>query len=393
MPPFPRLLDSLGSSDKSYERKIKIIMLQSQLQSIVEKFAVSATVSTIRPLGSGLINDTYLVVTEEKDQPDYVLQRINHEVFPDVDMVMRNIAIVTRHIRERLIAQGETDLRHHVLEFLPTVEDANRLYAEVDGHYWRLMVFIDHAVTKQEVNPENAHAAGQSFGHFQAMLADVPCQLGETIKDFHNMEFRIEQLKQACVEDRAGRFDEPAVQELLEQLGNRAEAMTEAERLGREGKLPKRVCHCDTKVNNMLFSEDGSEVLCVIDLDTVMPSFIFSDYGDFLRTAASTAAEDEPDFSKIQFRQDVFQAFTKGYLASARSFLTPLEIQMLPYAVVLFPYMQSVRFLWDYLNGDGYWKVQYPTHNLVRAQNQFELVKRVEEAMPAIKAFINSQLN
>ena len=129
--------------------------------------------------------------------------------------------------------------------------------------------------------------------------------------------------------------------------------MTEAERLGREGKLPKRVCHCDTKVNNMLFSEDGSEVLCVIDLDTVMPSFIFSDYGDFLRTAASTAAEDEPDFS----------------------------------------YMQSVRFLWDYLNGDGYWKVQYPTHNLVRAQNQFELVKRVEEAMPAIKAFINSQLN
>ena len=191
-------------------------MLQSQLQSIVEKFAVSATVSTIRPLGSGLINDTYLVVTEEKDQPDYVLQRINHEVFPDVDMVMRNIAIVTRHIRERLIAQGETDLRHHVLEFLPTVEDANRLYAEVDGHYWRLVVFIDHAVTKQEVNPESAHAAGQSFGHFQAMLADVPCQLGETIKDFHNMEFRIEQLKQACVEDRAGRFDEPAVQELLE---------------------------------------------------------------------------------------------------------------------------------------------------------------------------------
>ena len=149
--------------------------------------------------------------------------------------------------------------------------------------------------------------------------------------------------------------------------------MTEAERLGREGKLPKRVCHCDTKVNNMLFSEDGSEVLCVIDLDTVMPSFIFSDYGDFLRTAASTAAEDEPDFSKIQFRQDVFQAFTKGYLASARSFLTPLEIQMLPC--------------------DGYWKVQYPTHNLVRAQNQFELVKRVEEAMPAIKAFFNSQLN
>ena len=390
MPPFPRLLDSLGSSDKSYERKIKIIMLQSQLQSIVEKFAVSATVSTIRPLGSGLINDTYLVVTEEKDQPDYVLQRINHEVFPDVYMVMRNIAIVTRHIRERLIAQGETDLRHHVLEFLPTVEDANRLYVEVDGHYWRLMVFIDHAVTKQEVNPESAHAAGQSFGHFQAMLADVPCQLGETIKDFHNMEFRIEQLKQACVEDRAGRFDEPAVQELLEQLGKRAEAMTEAERLGREGKLPKRVCHCDTKVNNMLFSEDGSEVLCVIDLDTVMPSFVFSDFGDFLRSGANTGLEDDKDLANVNFNMEIFKAFTKGYLESAKSFLLPVEIENLPYAAALFPYMQCVRFLADYINGDTYYKIQYPEHNLVRTKAQFKLLQSVEEHTPEMQKFIAS---
>jgi len=362
----------------------------SQLQQIVCQFAITGSVDEILPLGDGLINDTYLVKTSEDGQPDYVLQRINHKVFPDVDMVMRNISIVTSHIREKLTSLGEVDLRHKVLEFVPLTEDAEKLYTVVDGNYWRLMIFIDHAITKQEVNAESSRAAGEAFGHFQAMLADVPYELGETIKDFHNMEFRIEQLKEACIEDRAGRFDEPAVQELLEELGKRAEKMTEAERLGREGKLPKRVCHCDTKVNNMMFSEDGKEVLCVIDLDTVMPSFIFSDYGDFLRTAANTVAEDEADFSKIEFRQDIFEAFTEGYLSSARDFLTPLEIKMLPYAVELFPYMQSVRFLWDYINGDNYWKVKYPTHNLVRAQNQFELVKRIESALPEITAFIEN---
>lgn len=372
------------------EKKVK--MEQSYLQQIVSLFAITGNINEITPLGDGLINDTYLVRTAETDQPDYVLQRVNQKVFQDVDMVMRNINIVTTHIRKKLLSCGETDLRHSVLEFVPLADDGEKLYTVVDDKYWRLMVYIDHAITKQEVTPESSHAAGKAFGQFQAMLADVTANLGETIKDFHNMEFRIEQLKQACIEDVAGRFDEPAVQELLEELGKRAENMTLAERLGRKGKLPKRICHCDTKVNNMMFSEDGKKVLCVIDLDTVMPSFIFSDYGDFLRTAANTVAEDEADFSKIEFRQEIFQAFTEGYLSAARTFLTPLEIEMLPYAVVLFPYMQSVRFLWDYLNGDHYWKVKYPKHNLVRAQNQLELVKRIEEVMPELETFIENQL-
>lgn len=365
-------------------------MNESQLKNIVDAFAVTGSVAEITPLGDGLINDTYLVRTAEDDAPDYVLQRINHKVFPDVDMVMRNISVVTGHIRRKLIEAGETDLRHHVLEYIPTVADAEKLYIERDGNFWRMMVFIDHAITKTEVNVDSSRAAGEAFGRFQAMLSDVPCELDETIKDFHNMEFRIEQLKQACVENRAERFDEPAVQELLEQLGLRAEVMTRAERLAREGKLPKRVCHCDTKVNNMLFSEDGQSVLCVIDLDTVMPSFIFSDYGDFMRTAGNTVAEDEPDLERVDFRMDIFRAFTEGYISSARIFLTPLEIQMLPFAAALFPYMQSVRFLWDYLNGDVYWKVKYPTHNLVRAQNQFALVKSIESKLPEITAFVES---
>ncbi len=367
-------------------------MEQNKLLEIISQFATVGEVAEVKPLGEGLINDTYLVRTEGAEAPDYVLQRINHKVFPDVELLMENIEVVTSHIRSKLIENGEQDISHKVLEFLKLKDDANKSYIEIDGNYWRMMIFIGNTVTKQDVNAENSRAAGEAFGRFQAMLADVPQTLGETIKDFHNMEWRLKQLREACNENRSGRRDNEDVQRLLEELDARSEDMTLAERLFREGKLPKRVCHCDTKVNNMLFSADGSEVLCVIDLDTVMPSFIFSDYGDFLRTAANTVAEDEPDFSKIEFRMDIFEAFTEGYLSSARSFLTQKEIEMLPYAVKLFPYMQSVRFLWDHINGDEYWKVKYPEHNLVRAQNQFHLLRKIEEAEPQLISYISKQL-
>ena len=157
--------------------------------------------------------------------------------------------------------------------------------------------------------------------------------------------------------------------------------------MGREGILPKRVCHCDTKVNNMMF-DDQDNVLCVIDLDTVMPNFIFSDYGDFLRTGANKVAEDHPVMEEVQFDIDIFKAFTEGYLSSARSFLLPVEVENLPYATALFPYMQCVRFLWDYLNGDKYWKVKYPTHNFTRANNQLHLLLSIEKHWDEMKAFI-----
>lgn len=163
--------------------------------------------------------------------------------------------------------------------------------------------------------------------------------------------------------------------------------MCQAERMGREGILPKRVCHCDTKVNNMMFDQQDN-VLCVIDLDTVMPNFIFSDYGDFLRTGANKVAEDHQDMDAVCFDVDIFKAFTEGYLASASSFLTRVEIENLPYAVKLFPYMQCVRFLWDYLSGDKYWKCQYANHNFVRANNQLHLLLSIEKHEPEMEAFI-----
>jgi len=355
------------------------------LLSIVSHFQLKGTTGTVNPLGSGLINDTYKVTTVEADAPDYVLQRVNHAIFRDVDMLQGNIEAVTRHIRKKLEQQGEADIERKVLHFLPT--DTGKTYWHDGENYWRMMVFIPRAKTYETVNPEYSYYAGSAFGHFQAMLADIPDTLGETIPDFHNMEFRLKQLREAVAVDAAGRVKE--VRPLLDELEKRADEMCKAERLHREGRLPKRVCHCDTKVNNMMFDEDGT-VLCVIDLDTVMPSFIFSDYGDFLRSAANTGLEDDPNLTNVNFNMDIFRAFTKGYLESARSFLLPIEIENLPYAAALFPYMQCVRFLADYINGDTYYKIRYPEHNLVRAKAQFKLLQSAEEHTPEMKSFIAS---
>ena len=341
-------------------------------------------VREIKPLGSGLINDTYKVITENNN-PDYVLQRINHAIFQNVDMLQANIEAVTRHIRTKLQEKGESDIERKVLHFLPA--DNGKTYWFDGENYWRIMIFIPRAKTYETVNPEYSYYAGKAFGNFQAMLADIPDTLGETIPDFHNMEFRLKQLHDAVAADAAGRVKE--VQYYLDEIERRAEEMCKAERLYREGKLPKRVCHCDTKVNNMMFDEDGS-VLCVIDLDTVMPSFIFSDYGDFLRSAANTGLEDDKNLDNVNFNMEIFKAFTKGYLESAKSFLLPIEIENLPYAAALFPYMQCVRFLADYINGDTYYKIQYPEHNLVRTKAQFKLLQSAEEQTAAMKDFIAS---
>ena len=355
------------------------------LSTIVSHFDLQGTVSDIVPLGSGLINDTYKVNTAEAEAPDYVLQRINHTIFQNVEMLQANIEAVCRHIREKLEEKGEKDIDRKVLHFLPS--STGKTYWKEGDNYWRIMVFIPRAKTYETVNPEYSYYAGVAFGNFQAMLADIPDQLGETIPDFHNMEFRLKQLRDAVAVDAAGRVKD--VKYYLDEIERRADEMCKAERLHREGKLPKRICHCDTKVNNMMFDEDGS-VLCVIDLDTVMPNFVFSDYGDFLRSAANTGAEDDSNLDNVNFNMDIFRAFTKGYLESAKSFLLPIEIENLPYAAALFPYMQCVRFLADYINGDTYYKIKYPEHNLVRTKAQFKLLQSVEEHTPEMKAFIAS---
>ena len=356
------------------------------MNTVVSQFNIQGNVVEVAPLGNGLINTTYSVKTEG-DAPDYVLQHINNVIFPNVDMLMDNIVAVTEHIRAKLIAAGVDDISRKVLNFVPAKDGK---YYYFDGEkYWRMMDFIPETESMSAVTPETSYIVGETFGNFQAMLADIPVELGETIKDFHNMEFRLQQLREAVAENKAGRLAE--VQWLVDELEKRAEEMCKGERLYREGRLPKRICHCDTKVDNILFDKQGN-VLCVIDLDTVMPNFVFSDFGDYLRSAANTGKEDDNNLDNVNFNMEIFKSFTKGYLKSAASFITPIEVENLPYAAALFPYMQTVRFLADYINGDTYYRIQYPEHNLVRSKAQFKLLQSVEAHQPEMQAFIAENL-
>lgn len=357
------------------------------LNQIIKQFPEVGEVLETKPLTSGWINQTYLVKTADEAENDYVLQRVNHQIFTDVDMLQHNIEVVTNHIRQKLEEQQEQDIARKVLRFLPAT-DGKTYYFDGES-YWRVSVFIPRSETLEAVTPESSYLVGLKFGEFQAMLADVPQQLGETIPDFHNMEFRMKQLREAVAANASGRLHE--VQDMVDAIEKDADEMCCAERLYREGKLPKRICHCDTKVSNMLFDENG-EVLCVIDLDTTMPSFIFSDFGDFLRSAANTGKEDEQDLNNVRFNMEIFKSFAKGYIQSARSFLTPIEIEHLPYAATLFPYMQAVRFLADYINGDTYYRTTYEGQNLVRTKAQYKLYEEAKAAIPEMKAYIESLL-
>ena len=358
-----------------------------ELFDIASSFELQGEAEEIKPFGNGLINDSYFVKTKGNAE-DYMLQRINHNIFRDVDLLQDNIEAVTGHIRKKLTDNGTTDIDRKVLKFVST-KDGKKYHFDGEN-YWRMMVFIPDSVTFEAVTPEYSRYAGRAFGEFQAMLADIPVALGETIPDFHNMAFRLKQLDDAIRADPAGRVGK--VLDLVTEVEKQAVDMCRAEKLHRDGKLPKRVCHCDTKVNNMLFDKQSGEFLCVIDLDTVMPSYIFSDYGDYLRTAANTGTEDDQDLSRINFDMNIFKAFTEGYLQSAGSFLTPIEIENLPYAVALFPYMQMVRFLTDFINGDTYYKIEYPMHNFVRTMAQFKLLQSVEGKALSMKEYISGLL-
>ncbi|KGF38467.1 aminoglycoside phosphotransferase [Prevotella bivia DNF00650] len=343
-------------------------MEENMLREIVAHFNIYEEVSLIKPLGNGLINETFIIETNNQ-QKKYVLQRINNAVFQDVDLLQHNIEIVTSHIRSKLISLGEADIERKSLEFIKA-DNGKTYFKDAQEKYWRISVFINDSITKEEVNTSTSYECGRMFGNFQWMLSDVKEQLGETIPNFHNIELRVRQLQDAVKADVKGRVKEVA--DIVNALLNDADKMCLSEQLYRQGALPKRLCHCDTKVSNMLFDKYDNP-LCVIDLDTVMPSFIFSDYGDFLRTSANYVAEDSPKINEVGLKEDIFESFTGGYIETASRFLTEVEIKHLPYAAALFPYMQCVRFLADYINGDTYYKIMYPEHNLIRSQNQLAL--------------------
>jgi hypothetical protein len=366
-------------------------MDEKKILSILDSFGMKVEVEEWKPFGHGHINDTYLVKTPGNN-PDFIIQRKNHLIFRDIAGMMNNIVLATNHIRKKLITAGEAETDRKVMTYLPAKNKDYFVKDEV-GNYWTLCIYIRECHGIEEVtNKAQAFSAGMAFGHFQYQLSDLPGNLLiETIPNFHNGKFRLGQFKTAIAEDRAGRENDvrPEIDKLLDRAGE----MIQLQEWLDNGKLPLRITHNDTKINNVLFDEND-HILCIIDLDTVMPGSALFDFGDAIRTLGNTAAEDEPNLSLIGFNRDYYQSFAEGYLSESRSFLTSKEIENLAFSCRYMVWEQSIRFLTDYLNGDTYYKTAYNEHNKVRTLAQIRYLEVMEENydfMKQINARVNTQ--
>jgi len=352
-------------------------MNDQTVRHLFSSFSRSEQILDWKPFGHGHINDTFLIRTAGELVPDFILQRKNHQIFKDVPGMVNNILLVTNHIRTKIEAAGETEPDRKVMRYLPAT-DGNYYFRDEEGNYWTLFLFIRDSEGIEEVSfPDQAFSSGSAFGKFQLQLSDLNgTKLIETIPNFHNGKFRYQQFLEAISTNKAYRCSEmkPVIDELLQ----RADSMLNLQQWLDDGELPLRITHNDTKINNIRYDKDG-QILCIIDLDTVMPGTVLFDFGDAIRTLCNSAAEDEPDPEKIRFRTDYFDAFVRGYLSESNSFLTQLEKQNLVFSCRYMVWEQTIRFLSDYLNGDTYYKIAYPHHNKDRTLSQFCYLKVLEE--------------
>lgn len=338
--------------------------------------------------GSGHINDTYRLCCKRPDQKEtyFILQRINHDIFKNPRQLMENVVHVTEYLRRIIIAQGG-DPDRETLNVVKTRDGAD-YYRDSDGNYWRVFPFIERSLCLDQVETkEDFYDSAVAFGNFQKMLADFPVEtLYETILNFHNTPVRFQDFKKAVQEGDRKRV-ELAEKEIAFALAREQDTSVLTDLLA-EGKLPLRVTHNDTKLNNILFDADTREALCIIDLDTIMPGLSLYDFGDSIRFGASTGAEDETDLDKVTLDLDLFEAFTRGYLKGCAGSLTETEIKMLPMGAKLMTYECGIRFLGDFLTGDHYFRIHRENHNLDRARTQFKLVADMEAKWKEMEAIV-----
>nr|WP_199075269.1 aminoglycoside phosphotransferase family protein [Pedobacter sp. ASV19] len=353
------------------------------LFEITSKFRCHVDVSTIKPYGSGHINDTYRLKNLAGTEYDYLLQKINNDIFTDVPRLTENMCRVIAHLKSKMDLSGEGDPQKEVMTLVAT-KAGPYFYEDSNGAYWRMCLFLKDTRSYDVVETEKqAYEGGKAFGKFQAMLSDLSADImHEVIPDFHNIKKRLQQLSQAIKEDPKDRVR--LVSQELETIKKRSESMSFFQEESQQLTLPRRVTHNDTKFNNVLLDLNGN-AQCVIDLDTVMAGYVAYDFGDAIRTIVNTAPEDEIELSHIQLNLDLFNAYTKGYMESAASFLNEWELRSLIKGVLLMPYMQAVRFLTDYLNGDKYYKVRSAEHNLQRTRAQLQLLKLLEAQATAME--------
>jgi hypothetical protein len=357
------------------------------LHEIIAQFDIPGQFEKVVMIDSGHINDTYASrFTTHRGSARYIHQRINTQVFRRPEQLMDNIERVTSFAREAIAAAGGDPLRE-TLNLVPA-RAGGSYYRTPGGAYWRTYLYIDGARTYDTVeNPTHLRSAAAAFGNFQKLLSRLPGpSLHETIPDFHNTPKRYQAFLSALADDAAGRAD--AVQPEIDfMLAHATQTSVIVDLLG-SGAIPLRVTHNDTKLNNVLIDDRTGEGLCVIDLDTVMPGSALYDFGDAVRAGATTAAEDEPDLGRVNFDLALFDCLASGYVTAARDFLTSTEVKHLAFGGILITLEQALRFLADYLNGDVYYKVHRPGHNLDRCRTQIKLIEDMERQIDQMQAII-----
>lgn len=346
-----------------------------------------AGLKELAPYGSGHINDTFRVTYEtEKGQRRYILQRMNKSIFEKPVELMENIVHVTEWIKKKAIENGGDPERETLT--VVSAKDGKPYHVDGEGQYWRVYLFVEGTTSYDKVEkPSDFYESAVSFGHFQRQLADFPAKsLHETIPDFHNTPVRFARFEEVVKEDKLGRAKD--VQEEINFVLSRKALAEELAGLLKAGKLPLRVTHNDTKLNNIMLDEKTGKAVCIIDLDTVMPGLSVNDFGDSIRFGASTGAEDERDLTKVECSMELFELYTKGFVEGCKGRLTEAEMDALPLGAMTMTYECGMRFLTDYLEGDTYFRIHREGHNLDRARTQFKLVADMEQKLDTMKAIV-----
>lgn len=359
------------------------------LRKIFNRFRAEGSFLEGKAFGPGHIHDTYRIVTAEKECDDYLLQRLNSNVFRDIPSLQENMERVTAHLRMKLAAIEGSNVKRECLTLVPDRETGKSFITDDEGRYWRMFLFIpDHRSYERVDSRHKAFEGGRIIGKFQALLADLPGKpLHETIPDFHNIARRLDTFHSVIEKDPAGRV--ASVRDEIEEINSRENEMKTILRLGAEGRIPLRITHNDTKFNNILF-DCNDRALLLIDLDTVMPGYVHYDFGDAIRTATNRAEEDAADLYSVSMDIEIYKAYAEGFLSETRNTLNATEIEHLPFAPKLLTYIMATRFLTDYIDGDHYYKIKYPLHNLQRARVQLTLLRDMEAQYSNMVQIINN---
>ena len=361
--------------------------ISNKVHEAIDGFKLPGELKECIRYGSGHINDTYRLTYETpQGTKRYILQRMSTSIFKKPLELMENVSGVTAWLRKKIIENGGDPERETLT--LVKSNDGLPYFVDSTGEYWRVYLFIEGATCYDAVKDDNDfYQSAVAFGHFQRLLADYPAEtLHETIKDFHNTPDRLEKFKKAVAEDICGRA--AFVQKEIDFILEREELTHALYDLQLDGRLPLRVTHNDTKLNNIMIDDETGKAICVIDLDTVMPGLTANDFGDSIRFGASTALEDEQDLSKVSCDLHLFDVYARGFIEGCGGALTDLEIDMLPMGAILMTFENGIRFLTDHLEGDHYYHIHREGHNLDRCRTQLTLVKDMQEKLPQMNAII-----